>query len=374
MNTIALGKICTVRTGKKDVNQGNPSGEYPFFTCAKDHTYSDTYSFNGKAILIAGNGVVGQTTLYEGRFEAYQRTYVLMDFDERFDWLYLHHCIKSGFQAIAESNKLGNSMPYIKKGTVENFKIPVVSIEEQRRIVAKLDAAFEKIDKAIELTQQNLENSKAMFASRLHGLLSESGKSWQKKTLKDVSKMFGRGKSKHRPRNDKTLYGGQYPFIQTGDIRNSHHFITEYRQTYNDAGLSQSKLWPKGTICITIAANIAETGILTFDACFPDSVIGLLVDSEVADRHYVEYLLQSFKTQLQALGRGSAQDNINLGTFENTYFPFPDINTQRLIVEQLDKMHKATMWLQAAYDAKLCYLDNLKQSILEQSFNGKVES
>lgn len=91
-----------------------------------------------------------------------------------------------------------------------------------------------------------------------------------------------------------------YPFIQTGDIRNSNHYITEYSQTYNEIGLAQSKLWTKGTICITIAANIAETGILGFDACFPDSVIGMTVNHELAETNYVEYLLQSFKGRLQA--------------------------------------------------------------------------
>ncbi|NYT26891.1 MAG: restriction endonuclease subunit S [Candidatus Thiodubiliella endoseptemdiera] len=117
--------------------------------------------------------------------------------------------------------------------------------------------------------------------------------------------------------------------MQTGNIRNCEHYITEYSQTYNDVGLAQSKLWQKGTICITIAANIAETGILSFDACFPDSVIGVVVNKKIADLDFVEYLLQSFKVNLQALGKGSAQDNINIGTFKGKLFPFPVIKEQK---------------------------------------------
>jgi Type I restriction modification DNA specificity domain len=84
-----------------------------------------------------------------------------------------------------------------------------------------------------------------------------------------------------------------YPFIQTGDVRNCDHVILESTQSYNEIGLAQSKLWPKGTICITIAANIAETGILGFEACFPDSVIGIVVDETKTTNDFVEYLLQS---------------------------------------------------------------------------------
>ena len=77
---IKLGEICEIETGKKNVNEGNPNGQYPFFTCAKEHTYSDVFSFDKEALLIAGNGNVGMVSYYKGKFEAYQRTYVLSKF------------------------------------------------------------------------------------------------------------------------------------------------------------------------------------------------------------------------------------------------------------------------------------------------------
>ena len=96
---------------------------------------------------------------------------------------------------------------------------------------------------------------------------------WEKKTLDELGTV-SRGHSKHRPRNDPDLYGGIYPFIQTADVKNANFYISDYSQTYNEKGLAQSRLWHKGTLCITIAANIADTGILAIDACFPDSVMG----------------------------------------------------------------------------------------------------
>ncbi|WP_176377474.1 restriction endonuclease subunit S, partial [Escherichia coli] len=100
---------------------------------------------------------------------------------------------------------------------------------------------------------------------------------------------LNRGKSKHRPRNDPSLYGGDYPFVQTGDVRAADGLLTNYKQTYSKKGLAQSRLWPKGTLCITIAANIAETAILGIDACFPDSVVGFIPQNENISVEYIEF-------------------------------------------------------------------------------------
>jgi len=164
------------------------------------------------------------------------------------------------------------------------------------------------------------------------------------KTLPEMALDFGRGKSKHRPRNDNRLYGGDIPFIQTGDIRNASHIISQYSQTYSEVGLKQSKLWSKGTLCITIAANIAETSILGFDACFPDSVIGFVADPKKTSAGYVEYLLQSTKKELEEKGRekSSAQSNINLATFKQLKLPFPSPVEQARIVAILDKFDALT--------------------------------
>jgi type I restriction enzyme S subunit len=139
---------------------------------------------------------------------------------------------------------------------------------------------------------------------------------WKEYNLGDMG-YLKRGKSKHRPRYAFHLYGGKYPFIQTGDIKAASKYITQYTQTYSEAGLAQSKLWPAGTLCITIAANIAEIALLKIDACFPDSVIGFIPDETKCDLNYVFYSMKHFQRELQAQAIGSVQDNINVGTFNN---------------------------------------------------------
>ena len=271
-----------------------------------------------------------------------------------------------------DSETTGTTRKRISRSKLGEVKIPVPPLPEQQRIVGILDEAFYSIATAKANAEKNLQNARALFESHLQSVFSQQGDGWKQKTLEEISTTFGRGKSRHRPRNEPKLYGGAYPFIQTGDIRNSNHLITEYSQTYSEEGLAQSKLWPKGTICITIAANIAETGILDFDACFPDSVIGVVANPEEADVDYVEYLLQSFKVRIQAMGKGSAQANINMGTFENERFPFPTVSEQKQIVGKLNSLREETQHLESIYQQKLTALDALKKSLLDQAFSGAL--
>lgn len=273
---------------------------------------------------------------------------------------------------IIKKEGTGATVQGVKVTFVNSLKMPIPTLSEQKQIVTILDEAFEGIDRAIANTEKNLANSRELFESYLNAVFTQKGDGWEEKTLKQVSIQFGRGKSRHRPRNDKKLYGGKYPFIQTGDIRNSNHIVTSYSQTYNEVGLAQSKLWAKGTVCITIAANIAETGVLDFEACIPDSVIGLVVDQNKANNMFVEYMLQAFKLFLKAKGKGSAQDNINMGTFEAQTFPFPSIDKQKRIVAKLDFLSTETQRLEAIYKLKIAALNELKQSILQKAFTGEL--
>lgn len=271
-----------------------------------------------------------------------------------------------------ERHTSGATRKRISRKNLGKVKVPVPPIAEQKRIVAILDQAFTDIDKASALTVQNLKNARELFESTLQRVFSQRGDGWDEKGLNEISVEFGRGKSKHRPRNDKSLYGGKYPFIQTGDVRGCEHRITSFSKTYNEKGLAQSKLWPKDTICITIAANIAETGIMDFEGCFPDSVIGVVVDPQIATVRYVEYLLQSFRSFLQSKGQGAAQDNINLGTFENLKFPFPSLHKQQEIVASLDVLMSSVQQLEMIYSGKLTLVEELKQSALQKAFRGEL--
>ncbi|EMP55362.1 restriction modification system DNA specificity domain-containing protein [Marinobacter santoriniensis NKSG1] len=161
--------------------------------------------------------------------------------------------------------------------------------------------------------------------------------SWAEKSLDELGTV-SRGRSRHRPRDAAHLYGGEYPFIQTGDVKHAGLYLTEYEHTYSEAGLAQSKLWPEGTLCITIAANIADTSILKIRACFPDSVIGFIPEKEKADARFIKYLFDAMlKKRYMNFTQGAAQDNLSQGKLLSLKFPVPNFRTQKSIADILCK-------------------------------------
>ena len=145
-----------------------------------------------------------------------------------------------------------------------------------------------------------------------------------------------RGRSRHRPRDAAHLYGGPYPFVQTGDIKHAGLCLTQYSQTYSEAGLEQSRMWPVGTLCITIAANIAETSILGIEACFPDSVIGFILDKERADARFLKYLFDAtLQRRFKQFTQGSAQDNLSLAKLLSLKLLVPSLPEQTRIASIL---------------------------------------
>ena len=239
---------------------------------------------------------------------------------------YLYYCVCNFYK------KEGNYKRHWSNVKITLIPIPPLKIQE--KIVQILDKMTEYVT---ELTSE-LTSRKKQYSYYRDKLLSFEDEVYQVewKTLSEIAKDFGRGKSKHRPRNDVRLYGGDIPFIQTGDIREAGKWIENYSQTYSEFGLQQSKQWEKGTLCITIAANIAETGLLGFDACFPDSIIGFVANPEFAITEYVYYYLNSIKDYLANKSYGSAQDNLNLSTFSSLKIPVPSLEIQSRIVQVLD--------------------------------------
>lgn len=162
-----LGTLCSIKTGKKDVNEGSQNGAYPFFTCSKKVHASDSYSFDTEAILIAGNGAVGETKLYRGKFEAYQRTYVLDEFQQDLDFIY--YVLRGSL--MTELNKVvsGSTMPYIRKGDLERFPVPLPPLPEQKKIAHVLSTVQRAIEAQGRIIQTTIELKKAL----MHKLFTE---------------------------------------------------------------------------------------------------------------------------------------------------------------------------------------------------------
>lgn len=397
--TKKLGEVCEVVTGttppKSDMtNYGN---EIPFFKPPHlwddlIHTTEEKLSLNGakkarvvppNTVLVTCIGNLGRTGFVKKEAAFNQQINAILE-NEKLIGKYLFYQAQSpSFRNQLERLATGTTVSIVNKKNFETIEIPVPPIETQHAIVSKIEELFSELDQGIadlktaqaQLKVYRQSVLKYAFEGKLTNKNVKEGElpeGWEIVELKDVC-VVKRGKSKHRPRNAPELYGGNYPFIQTGDIRNANGgYIKKYSQTYSEIGLQQSKLWPKGTLCITIAANIGETAILDFDACFPDSVVGLLTDEKVLFNKFLNYFFISFKQKLEELAPATAQKNINVNILENIKLPITSLEEQHLIVQEIESRLSVADKMEESIQESLQKAEALRQSILKKAFSGEL--
>ena len=259
----------------------------------------------------------------------------------------------------------GTTRGKLTKAGASEIVIPLPPLPQQRRIAQVLDLAEVVRTKRRAALAQLDSLTQSLFLD-LFGDPVINPKRWPQKLFSEVGTL-DRGASKHRPRNAPELLGGPYPLVQTGEVANCNGYIREYHSTYSEVGLRQSKMWPAGTLCITIAANIAKTGILTFDACFPDSIVGFRAD----DPETVEFVrgwLTFLQKSLEDAAPESAQKNINLALLRNLVVPLPPIKLQREFARRVTAVEKLRM----AQSASLAELDALFATLQHRAFRGEL--
>ena len=384
--------------------------EQPTAYIVESTDYSDSYSV---PVLTAGKSfILGYTNEMDGVFD---KTPVIIfdDFTTATQYVNFPFKVKSSAMKILHINKDLVLPKYIyyriqiiqfdhsthKRYWIQQYskiRVSIPPIPEQERIVARIEELFSQLDAGVE----TLKKIKAQLAVYRQAVLKEAFEgrltnhipvslslSWasgeETKTLPVIPEEWhyialkhlgdlGRGKSKHRPRNDPKLFlDGKYPFIQTGDVKAATNHITTFTKQYGEFGLSQSKIWPKGTLCITISANIAETAFLGIDACFPDSIVGFTPNNSVL-AEYIRYFIESQKIRLWAFAPATAQKNINLDTLENLIVPYCSIDEQHNVISEIESRMSVCDSIEQTVDTALQQAEAMRQSILKDAFEGRL--
>ncbi len=258
--------------------------------------------------------------------------------EERFNLNFFMYYLKSiDFKKQLEKQIVGSAQLNFGSTHLKKMIAPLPPLETQKKIADELD----KITGLIEKRKSQIEKldllTKAKFVEMFGDpVTNEMG--WEKVKLSNLGEL-GRGVSKHRPRNDPKLLNGDYPLIQTSEVANAKLYINTYTNTYSDLGLKQSKMWKKGTLCITIAANIAKTAILTFDACFPDSIVGFS-SNERTNQMFIHFWFAFFQQILEAQAPESAQKNINLKILSDLDVITPPFSLQNKFAEYVEEIEK----------------------------------
>ncbi|WP_347449604.1 MULTISPECIES: restriction endonuclease subunit S [Lactococcus] len=257
----------------------------------------------------------------------------------------------------------------LSKSDLEDQKVYVPSEIEQ----TKIGLFFKGLDDTIALHQRKLDLLKEQKKGYLQKMFPKNGEKvpelrfagfaddWEQRKLEELGNL-NRGKSKHRPRNDSRLFGGEYPFIQTGDVAKAPLFLTEYSQTYSEFGIQQSKLWDIGTLLITIAANIADTTILGIKAAFPDSVIGF--ESTSCDVVFIKNYIDIQSDLLKRKAETSSQANLNLAKLKEMNLNIPKLKEQQKIGSFFQQLDETI----ALHQRKLDLLKEQKKGFLQKMF------
>jgi type I restriction enzyme S subunit len=358
--TITSGKNLT----KKDMQD---AGKYPVYGGNGIAGRHNDFNLDGANIIIGRVGALcGNVRLVKDKIWVTDNAFFIKD--------YKVDILKEYLMKILGALNLGDTanraaQPVISYKGIKELYIPYPPVKVQKRVVEKLDALLTCVDTAIGHLQQSVELANALYVSQLSSVFSQENNKWPVRELNQVAEV-ARGKSKHRPRNDKSLFGGAYPFIQTGNVRNAQKYISTYSTTYNEKGLQQSKLWPKGTICLTIAANIGDVAILDMDACFPDSVVGIATTKLNTD--YLYYFLTTLQQQLDNKANAAAQKNINLKILSEIQIPVPSIEEQNEIVKKIQSIDELSVGLKREIEQKIVTMQQLKASILDSAFKGEL--
>ena len=248
---------------------------------------------------------------------------------------------------------------YLKQVSQLDIKLP--ELEHQMQIVKVLD----KASKLIFLRRQQLAKLDELVKARFVEMFGDPVKNtmnWEIKPLSELGEL-NRGVSKARPRNSPELLGGPYPLIQTGEVANAKTYITSFNSTYSEKGLAQSKMWPKGTLCITIAANIAQTSILTFDACFPDSVVGF-ISRNMTNELFIHYWFSFFQKILDEQAPQVAQKNINLKILSELNVIVPPLSLQNRFAAFVERVDQQKQTIQQSLEK----LELMKKALMQEYF------
>lgn len=302
----------------------------------------------------------------------------------------MYSVLSDNFICKVEANSVGISYPAINASQIVHFKLPIPQLSEQFLLVTYLDRQCSEIDALLSKTLSSIEEYKKLKQAvitqavtkgvRGEREMKDSGVEWIGEIPKEwvcekikYATSISRGLFNHRPRNDERYYNGKYPFIQTGDVANATKYIVSYSQTLNELGKSVSKEFPKGTLTMTIAANVGDVAILNFDAYFPDSVVGFVPNKNIRTL-YLFYVFSAMKDEFIRTAIKSTQLNLNIDRVKETFIPVTlNVNEQCEIENYLESKCAEIDGLIAKKEQLVKELESYKKSLIYEVVTGKRE-
>ena len=399
-------EFCKIQTGKKDVNQGNPNGQYYFFTCASEPLRSDDYIFDGQSILLPGNGAnVGLVVYYKGKFDLYQRTYALTNF--LINGKYLYFYFLANWKNSLIDKQYGSATNYIRLGNITEFSIPIAPLNEQKRIVEKLEKLLAKVndscDRLSRIPTILKRFRQSVLASACSGRLTAD---WRKQhpNIEPAEELL-----KKDTGNDINELPQSWCFVSVGDVITELKYGTSKKCSYDKqshsvlripnvvqgvidcSDLKYTELSDKeyetlrlkiGDI-LMIRSNgsvslIGKTAMVTQSEegfAYAGYLIRLRPNLSMIDPGYLNYYLSSYEIRLQIelpARSTSGVNNINSTEVKKLAIAVPPLQEQKEIVRRVQALFKKCNLIEQKYLKAKTYTDKLTQSILAKAFRGEL--
>lgn len=371
-----LKPISKIRTGKKDANYGSVDGEYPFFTCAAEPIRCHGYSFDCNAILLAGNGDINNISRYNGKFEAYQRTYVV-EIIEPLSIDYVFYWFKYRWFDFNKDKMFGTAIPYIRLGNLQEFPIPVPPVAQQQRIVDRIESLFAKLDEAKQKAQDALDSFETRKAAILHkaftGKLTARWRkeydvgmeSWAKKRFDEVATI------KSNLVDPATF--PDFPHIAPDNIEKKTGVLLEYN-TVSEDGVTSGKhrFYPGQILYSKIRPYLSKVVVVDFDGLCSADMYPIEAKGNTKCLWY--YMLsEEFLEQASTAGSRSVLPKINQKELSTLTVVLPTLSDEQTeIVRILDDLLSKEQQAKEAAEAVLDQIDLIKKSILARAFRGEL--
>lgn len=362
-----LGNLTSIQTGKIDVNKAVVGGKYPFFTCSRDVYEINDAPFEGKAVLVAGNGDLN-VKYYEGKFNAYQRTYFLfVNNENELIPRYLYWFLES-YVGRLRTESIGSTIKYIKMGNLTEAEIPLPSLETQREIVEKVDNALSEIDLLETNLELSVEKTDNLIQSLQEEVFTDIENKWKPSKLGDLGKWIT-GSTPSTSNRD--FWGDEVPFVTPADLSASGE-LGEIGRRISKLGSEQVRIVDAPSVLLVcIGATLGKVAWTNSTITTNQQINTLVVDAKKTNPKFVMYLLSSPKMQkkLWDSSTGTTVPILNKGNLENIDISIPLPEKQSEIVEKLDRAFYEVDSLKAQIEIKRNHTNALRQSLLSDAFN-----
>ncbi len=332
----------------------------------------DNYKIKKNDILIAMSGATtGKVGIYTIDKEAYLNQRVgLFRIDDYNTRNYLFYFLSTQIEINLEQS-LGAAQPNLSSQQINEMKVPLPPLQEQKRIVAKLDALFEKIDRAIALHQKNMDEADAFMGSVLNDVFEEMEGKYEKRKLESFDKKMSSGGTPSR--KEKIYWHGKIEWFSSGELNQLYTLPSREKITQTAIDKTSAKLFSKGTLLIGMYDTAAmKMSILSNDASCNQAIVGFKPKESELNIFFIKYQLEYLKKEILEQRQGVRQQNLNLTKIKNVVIEYPPLPIQQKTVNYLDKISSHIERVKELQKEKMQHLKALKASILDQAFRGKL--